>query len=282
MKTIQWYPGHMTRAVRMMEENIPLADGVIFVLDARCPASSYNPKLKDIAGSKPVLFVLNKRDLADEDLSEKMRERGLFAVSAAAFEQSSARAVRAACDCLLKEKRERAKSKGYNKTMRLVVVGVPNTGKSTIINMLAGEKRAKTGDKAGVTRGKQWIDCGGYELLDTPGTMPPACQNQTFAARLAFCGSINDEILDLDDIALLLLAQLKQKYPQRLEERYGNSSGEPLEILDGACKKRGFLLKGGEFDYDRGVRAVIDDFRKGRLGKITLDGEEDIEGAFGV
>ena len=276
MKTIQWYPGHMTRAMRMMEENLPLVDGVIFMLDARCPASSFNAKLKDMLGAKPVLYVLNKSDLADTDLSSAMRAKGLNAVKACGTSPSSRRAVAEAMSRLVAEKREKSLAKGYNKTFRFMVAGVPNTGKSTVINLLAGSKRAQTGDKAGVTRGKQWIRCGDFELLDTPGTMPPACENQVYAARLAFCGSINDDILDLDDIALLLLGELYEKYPARLEKRYGISGGTPLEMLDSACKKRGFLLRGGEYDYERGVRAVIDDFRKGKLGKITLDTADDI------
>ena len=280
MKTIQWYPGHMTRAMRMVEENLPLVDGVVFMLDARCPASSYNAKLNDITGSKPVLYVLNKSDLADVDLSVAMRAQGLNAVKACGTSPSSKRTIAGALEKLVAEKRERTLAKGYNKTFRFMVAGVPNTGKSTVINLLAGSKRAQTGDKAGVTRGKQWIRCGDFELLDTPGTMPPACENQTFAARLAFCGSINDDILDLDDISLLLLGELYNKYPARLEERYGITGGTPLEMLDCVCRKRGFLLRGGEYDNERGVRAVIDDFRKGKLGKITLDDENDLKSVF--
>ena len=159
-----------------------------------------------------------------------------------------------------------------------MVVGVPNTGKSTVINLLAGSKRTVTGDKAGVTRGKQWIRLDGFELLDTPGTMPPAFENQKLALHLAFVGSINDDILDLDDIALELLGELYEKYPSRLQERYGITGGSKLEMLDCVCARRGFVLRGGEYDYERGERAVIDDFRKGRLGRITLDSSADMSG----
>lgn len=159
-----------------------------------------------------------------------------------------------------------------------MVAGVPNTGKSTLINLLAGSKRAETGDKAGVTRGKQWIRCDGFELLDTPGTMPPAFENQKLAVRLAYVGSINDDILDLDDIALALLEELQEKYPQRLFERYAIEGGTPLEMLEKVCAKRGFMLRGGEYDYERGERAVIDDLRKGRLGRVTFDCAEDVKG----
>ena len=281
MKTIQWFPGHMTKAMRMMQEHLSLVDGVIFVLDARCPASSFNPKLKKLAAGKPVLFVLNKGDLADERadiLLKIIRDKGVAAVKINAVHSSSRRDIAGAIAKLVAEKRERALEKGYNRIFRFMVAGVPNTGKSTLINLLAGEARAETGNKAGVTRGKQWVRCDGFDLLDTPGTMPPAFENQTLALRLAFVGSVNDDILDLDDIALALLQALAEKYPARLAERYGISGGEPLDMLEQVCKKRGFMMRGGEFDYERAERAVIDDFRKGKLGRITLDTPDDARG----
>lgn len=280
MKNIQWFPGHMTAAMRMMEQNLKLVDGVIFVLDARCPAASFNPKLKKLAGQKPVLYVLGKGDLADERsdvLLAKIKEKGASALKVNAINAGSRRNIAGAIENLVAEKREKALERGQNKCFRFMVAGVPNTGKSTLINLLAGSKRAQTGDKAGVTRGKQWIGCGNFELLDTPGTMPPAFENQTLALRLAYVGSINDDILDLDDVALALLEELYQKYPQRLAERYGIEGGAPLEMLEAVCKKRGLLVRGGDYDYERGERAVIDDFRKGKLGRITLDGVSDIE-----
>ncbi len=281
MKTIQWFPGHMTKAMRMMQEHLSLVDGVIFVLDARCPASSFNPKLKKLAAGKPVLFVLNKGDLADERadiLLKIIRDKGVAAVKINAVNSSSRRDIAGAIAKLVAEKRERALEKGYNRIFRFMVAGVPNTGKSTLINLLAGGARAETGNKAGVTRGKQWVRCDGFDLLDTPGTMPPAFENQTLALRLAFVGSVNDDILDLDDIALALLQALAEKYPARLAERYGISGGEPLDMLEQVCKKRGFMMRGGEFDYERAERAVIDDFRKGKLGRITLDTPDDARG----
>lgn len=281
MKTIQWFPGHMTKAMRMMQEHLSLVDGVIFVLDARCPASSFNPKLKKLAAGKPVLFVLNKGDLADERadiLLKIIRDKGVAAVKINAVNSSSRRDIAGAIAKLVAEKRERALEKGYNRIFRFMVAGVPNTGKSTLINLLAGGARAETGNKAGVTRGKQWVRCDGFDLLDTPGTMPPAFENQTLALRLAFVGSVNDDILDLDDIALALLQALAEKYPARLAERYGISVGEPLDMLEQVCKKRGFMMLRGEFDYERAERAVIDDFRKGKLGRITLDTPDDARG----
>ncbi len=277
MKKIQWFPGHMTKAMRMMEEAVPLADGIIYVLDARCPASSFNRKLLKMSGSKPVLYVLNKADLADERADALMKIIGGNAVKINAANANSKRDITAAIEKLIAEKRERNLAKGYNKTFRFMVVGVPNTGKSTVINLLAGSKRTVTGDKAGVTRGKQWIRLDGYELLDT---MPPSFDNQSLALHLAYVGSINDDILDLDDIALELLGELYEKYPGRLEERYGITGGTKLEMLDCVCKRRGLVLRGGEYDYERAERAVIDDFRKGRLGRITLDSTEDMRGCF--
>ncbi len=283
MKTIQWFPGHMTKAMRMMEEALPAADGIIYVLDARCPAASFNPKLLKIAKSKPVLYVLNKGDLADgraDNLAKIISGGGGKAVKINAAHASSKKIILSALDGLVAEKREKNAQKGYNKTFRFMVVGVPNTGKSTVINLLAGAKRAVTGDKAGVTRGKQWIRLDGFELLDTPGTMPPAFENQRLALHLAYVGSINDDILDTDDIALALLEELYEKYPANLGARYGISGGTPLEMLEQVAKKRGFMLRGGEYDYERAERAVIDDFRKGRLGAVTLDTAEDMK-AFG-
>ena len=280
MKTIQWFPGHMTAAMRMMEKHLSIVDGVVFVLDARCPAASFNQRLKRLAGAKPVLYVLNKGDLADERadiLLKKIRDKGAAAIKINAVNSGSRRDISGAIDKLVAEKRERAALKGQSKVFRFMIAGVPNTGKSTLINLLAGSRRAETGDKAGVTRGKQWIRCDGFELLDTPGTMPPAFENQQLARRLAYVGSINDDILDLDDVALELLKELSEKYPSRLKERYDVSDGTPLEMLEGVCKKRGFLLRGGDYDYERGERAVIDDFRKGKLGRITLDTAGDLD-----
>ncbi|MBO5328416.1 MAG: ribosome biogenesis GTPase YlqF [Clostridia bacterium] len=283
MKHIQWFPGHMTKAMRMMEENVAVCDGIIYVLDARCPAASYNPKLKKMAGAKPILYVLNKSDLADANKTDGfiklIQSSGAIAVKATATGASSKKSLMAAVDKLVEEKRKKSAEKGYNRTFRFMVVGVPNTGKSTVINLLAGSKRAITGDKAGVTKSKQWIRCGTFELLDTPGTMPPAFENQYLAMHLAFVGSINDDILDFDDVALKLLEETAERYPKYLNERYGIEGGlTPVEMLEKVCLRRGFILKGKEYDYERGERAVVDDFRKGRLGYITLDLPEDAEG----
>ena len=279
MKTIQWFPGHMTKAMRMMEKEVYVADGIIYVLDARCPAASFNKKLLEISGNKPVLYILNKSDLADERV-DNMLKIIPDSIKVNAANVNSRRDITGAINNLVAEKREKNLAKGYSKIFRFLVVGVPNTGKSTIINLLAGSKKTVTGNKAGVTRGKQWIRLDGFELLDTPGTMPPSCENQALALHLAYVGSINDDILDLDDIALELLGELYEKYPKRLEERYGITGGTKLEMLECVCSRRGFIIRGGEYDYERAIRAVIDDFRKGRLGRITLDTTAAVEEVF--
>ncbi len=280
MKIIQWYPGHMARAMRMMADNLKYCDAVVFEIDARAPAATYNRRLTELAGCKPVLYVLNKGDLADaksDELLAVIKAGGRNAVKIDANAQAGIRTLRGAMSELVKEKTERLKEKGSKKPVRFMIAGVPNTGKSTLINRLAGANKAVTGNKAGVTRAKQWVKCGAFELMDSPGTMPPACEDQKLARRLAYIGSINDDILEMDEIALCLLEELSGTYLNRLGERYGITGGEPLEMLNRVCIRRGFLLKGGnDYDYERGERAVVDDFRKGKLGGVTLDSAEDI------
>ena len=269
----------MAKAVRMMEENLKLCDAVVFVLDARAPASSFNPRLADMVGAKPVLYILNKGDLADggaDMAASAMQKAGKPAVRIAATMPSSARALTAAMEALTAEKRARLAEKGVNKPLHFLVAGIPNTGKSTVINLLAGGRKAQVGDKAGVTRAKQWVRCGAFELLDTPGTMPPSLVNQTLARRLAYLGSVNDDILDREEVALALLAELWEKYPAALAERYGIDGGEPLAMYEQLCRRRGFVLKGNDYDYSRGAIALLDDLRKGRLGKICLDDADDL------
>ncbi len=284
MKTISWFPGHMAKAMRMMEENIKLCDAVALVLDARCPAASFNARLLMYAGERPVLYILNKADLADPSATDRalslLKKGGKRAIKLNAAAPSSARILREAMEEVASAKAARLKERGNARPIRFLVAGIPNTGKSTLINLLAGGKKAQTGDKAGVTRGKQWVKCGAFELMDTPGTMPPSCENQTLARRLAFVGSINDDILAMDEIALALLEELSAKYPAALSERYGIGAGiTSLEMLDAVCKKRGFVVRGGECDFERGERAVIDDLRKGKLGAVSFDGEEDLRAA---
>lgn len=276
MKHIQWFPGHMTKAMRMMEESAALVDGVLVVLDARAPVATRNKNLNKLFGNKPVLYLLNKSDLADEKKTDAFlaafARQGAAALACTASRAGTAQKIAAKLPSLLKDKLEKDAQKGIVRPLRLMVCGIPNTGKSTVINALSGEKRAVTGDKAGVTRGKQWIRCAGFELLDTPGTMPPAFENQELARHLAYIGSINDDILDLDDIALELLRELAATYPQFLSERYKITDfSSPLAMYEDVCRRRGFVLRGGEFDYERGAKAILDDFRKGRTGRITLE-----------
>ena len=280
MKPVQWYPGHMAKAMRMLEDNLKLVDAVLLVLDARAPLSSYNPRLEKLAGNKPVLYVFNKRDLADaksDAIAKVFEARGKKVISLSAI-KGQARPLMSAMADVTKEKAELLKNKNSSRPLRFMIAGIPNTGKSSLINMLSGEKKAVTGDKAGVTRSKQWVKCGGMELLDSPGLMPPALENQTFARRLAALGSVNDDILEFDEIALFVLEELAAKYPDRLKERYSIEGGTPLEMLEALCRNRGFLLKGNDFDYERGERALIDDLRKGRLGTLTLDCEAETAG----
>ena len=266
----------MAKAMRMMEENVNLSDAVVFVLDARAPAATYNEKLTAIAGSRPVLYLLNKWDLGNADtLLSAMKGAGKNVFPLDATSPRGKNGLVAAMNAVAAEKAQRLKEKGSSRPLRFLVAGVPNTGKSTVINLLSGAKRAVTGDKAGVTRSKQWVKCGAFDLMDTPGTMPPSFANQTLARRLAYIGSVNDDILELDEIALALLQDLLEIAPAALLERYGIDGGTPLQMLEQVCTKRGFLLKGKEFDYERGERAVIDDFRKGKLGRITFDTVDD-------
>ncbi|MBQ7236287.1 MAG: ribosome biogenesis GTPase YlqF [Clostridia bacterium] len=277
MQHLQWFPGHMTAAMRMMEENLKAVDGVMIVLDARAPRASLNNKLNKLFVNKKVLYVLNKTDLVETaDVKRTVMEfqkEGKETIALSAMDKRAVDLLYTRIFALLKEKLDKNKLKGVFKPIRIMVAGIPNTGKSTIINALCGGKKATTGDKAGVTKGKQWVRLRELELLDTPGTMPPAFENQTLAKHLAYIGSMNDANIDFNDLAFELLIELKEKYPELLKEKYGieNLDVEPLELFNAVCVRRGFLRRGGEFDYERCATAIIDDFRKGRIGKIILD-----------
>ena len=270
MKHLQWFPGHMTAAMRMMEENLKAVDGVMIVLDARAPRASLNSKLDKLFINKKVLYVLNKCDLIESndikrtiaEFSEENKE--VIAVSA--MDKRAVDLLYNKIFSLLKEKLDNNKRKGVFKPIRIMVAGIPNTGKSTIINALCGGKKTITGNKAGVTKGKQWVRLRELELLDTPGTMPPAFDNQVLAKHLAYIGSMNDANIDFNDLAYELLNEL-------IKNKYGidDLSVETLELFNTICVRRGFLRKGAEYDYERCATAIIDDFRKGRIGKIILD-----------
>lgn len=277
MQHLQWFPGHMTAAMRMMEESLKSVDGVIIVLDARAPKSSLNNKLDKLFKDKKTLYVLNKSDLAPQsDVLKTVKEfksEGKEAVHISAMDKRSVDLLYNSIFSLLKDKVLRNKEKGVFKPMRVMVAGIPNTGKSTIINALSGGKKAITGNKAGVTKGKQWVRIRELELLDTPGTMPPAFDNQTYAKHLAYIGSMNDEIIDFNDLAYEFISEMAEKYPELLKAKYGveDTALPTLEIFNAICVRRGFLMRGGDYDYERCATAVIDDFRKGRIGKIFLD-----------
>ncbi|MFR1982631.1 MAG: ribosome biogenesis GTPase YlqF [Christensenellaceae bacterium] len=272
-KTIQWFPGHMTKAMRDMEEKRELCDGVICVLDARAPAATLNKNLKKVFGEKPILYLLNKADLADsgaDGFLKLIEEKGRACVKCNASDVSSKRTLVQKLSAMTEEKRARAEAKGLNRTFRFMVAGIPNTGKSTVVNLLSGQKRAKTGDKAGVTRDVRWLRCGTFDLLDTPGTMPPSFDNQTLARHLAYIGSINDDILDMDDIALELLGNWRKSIPiSHAALRHHRFYGKARYVRSTLPPPR-FCLKGGEFDYER-EQSLIDDFRKGRVGKVCLE-----------
>lgn len=274
---IQWFPGHMAKAMRKTEEDLKLCDGVIYVLDARAPYACFNKKLTALFKNKPVVYCVNKCDTVSTAslgiISEELKKAGLNYCLTDGLSKKDVAKLKSACESVMMERIERDKAKGIKRALRFMVAGIPNTGKSTIINTISGGKRAETGDKAGVTRANKWIRLGDFELLDTPGTMPPSFENQTYARHLAYIGSLNDDILDTEGLALELIGELKIIAPDKLMEKYSLTSldKEPLALYDDICKRRGFLLRGGESDYTRCARAVIDDFRKQRIGKICLE-----------
>ncbi len=275
---IQWFPGHMTKALRMMEENIKLVDAIGYVLDARAPLCCLNPQLDKLIGNKPCVFILNKCDLADEEKIRLWRDyfriRGLPCVEITATASAQANRVVAIFEQVTETLRKKYADKGVFRPTRYMIVGVPNCGKSTIINCLVGKKTVISGDKPGVTKGKQWVRLTrGLELLDTPGTLWPKIDDENVAVRLCFIGSIKDDIVDLYEVAISLLEQLNELYPNRIDDRYGITCAEksPTDIFSEICLKRGYMLRGAELDTERCAKAVLEDFRKGKFGRITFD-----------
>lgn len=274
---VQWFPGHMTKALRMMEENAKIVDAIGYVLDARAPSACFNPQFASVVGNKPCIFILNKCDLADpyklDVWCKYFQNKGDAFVKITATASAEAGKVVSAFASLTSELSAKYRAKGIFKPVRFMIVGVPNCGKSTIINCLSGKKTVITGDKPGVTKGKQWVRLqSGLELLDTPGTLWPKFDDELVASRLCFIGSIKDDVVDMYEIALSLIAQLAELYPKNLAERYNTDSRKNAdEIFAEIASKRGYLLRGGEIDAERCAKAVVDDFRKGKLGKITFD-----------
>jgi len=275
---IQWFPGHMTKALRMMEDSVKVIDSVIYVLDARAVKACFNQKFDAIIGNRPVLYVINKADTVEKKDLEKwvkfLSDNNMHCVVTNSTTNRHVGEITAELLSINKDLIERYRDKGVNRAVRAMVIGVPNTGKSTLINSLCGGKRAITGNKPGVTRGRQWIVIDEkLELMDTPGTMSPNIEEQDLARDLAFIGSINDEILDKDELALELVKVLVNNHREKLFQRY-NISGEfekDIELMYAIGKSRGFMMKGGEIDLERTSKVIIDDFRKGRIGKIMLE-----------
>jgi ribosome biogenesis GTPase A len=266
----------MTKALREMEKDIKLVDAVIYMLDARCPRACLNPSLFDLIKNKPVVYILNKSDLANENANKKWLEdfkaHGKFCIETNSTLTSNAKKTIAFIKSALNDIVLRYKAKGVNKVLRAMVVGIPNCGKSSFINMLCNSKRAATGDKPGVTKGRQWVKIDeNIELLDTPGTLYPSFSDQQAARHIAYIGSINDEILDIKELALNLNEQLAASNQQLFKDRYKTGEETGIELLEAIAKKRGYVLKGGELDLERCAKSVLDDFRKGRLGRITLE-----------
>lgn len=278
----QWYPGHMTKAVRMMQENIKLIDLVIELVDARTPMSSKNPDIDSLAGNKARVILLNKADLADPAgnaaWTEYFKKKGFHVLEINARTGAGVRAVQGLVQEACKEKIERDRRKGIkNRPIRAMVVGIPNVGKSTFINAFAGKGCTKTGNKPGVTKGKQWIRLNqNLELLDTPGILWPRFENQQVGERLAMIGSINDEILHADELAAAILIYLQKHYQGKIRERYETEeSGDAYAMLKEISIQRKCFLKGEEPDLLRTSRIIVDDFRGGRLGRITLESPEE-------
>jgi ribosome biogenesis GTPase A len=274
----QWYPGHMTKARRQMQEDIKLIDLVIELVDARVPQSSRNPDIDELGRNKYRLILMNKADLADPEGTKRwsafFREKGYSVIALDARKKNGMKQITDAIMEACKEKIERDRRRGIkNRPVRAMVVGIPNVGKSTFINSYAGKACAKTGNKPGVTKGKQWIRLSrDVELLDTPGILWPKFEDQMVGLRLALIGSINDEILNADEMALELIGLLTAMYPGVLSERYTvDEKLEPVQILYGIAENRKCIGRGGELNYSKAASLLIDDFRSGALGRITLE-----------
>ncbi|BBF42207.1 50S ribosomal subunit maturation GTPase RbgA [Lachnospiraceae bacterium KM106-2] len=274
----QWYPGHMTKAKRQMQEDIKLIDVVIELVDARIPLSSKNPDIDDLAKNKSRIILLNKSDLADRNYTKQWKEwfeeKGYHVALINSKQGTGVKAVQNVILEACKEKIERDRKRGIiNRPVRAMIVGIPNVGKSTFINSFAGKACAKTGNKPGVTKGKQWIRLNkNVELLDTPGILWPKFEDQTVGLRLAFIGSIKEEILNVSELALELIKFLQEHYKGVLDKRYNIETSEnPVEVLGQIAEIRGCRLKGNELDLNKAAGLVMDDFRSAKLGSMTLE-----------
>lgn len=277
---VQWFPGHMAKTRRLIKESLNLVDGVVEILDARVPYSSANPELDGIIKNKPRIILLNKCDVANSDATslwiKHFESKGSYAIPVDCKTGKGLNKFDQAVKKALSNVISRNESKGMNgKPLRLMVVGIPNTGKSSFINRMGNNSKAKVADKAGVTQHNQWFVVGnGIELLDTPGVLWPKFDDPEVGDKLAFIGSVKDEVTDKETIACRLLESLSKTNPDAIEQRYKidlNEGMQGWEILELIGKKRGFLIKGGEIDYERTAVIVADEFRGGKLGRITLE-----------
>lgn len=279
-QNVQWFPGHMAKTRRLIKESLPLVDAVVEILDARIPESSRNPELAQLTEGKPRIVLLNKCDLADDTATrawiQDYERRGIRAIAVDCRTGKGLNAFRPLVREVLKDKVESNERKGMGgKALRAMVAGIPNTGKSSFINRMAGKSKAKVADRPGVTRSNQWFDIGnGIQLLDTPGVLWPKFEDPAVADRLAFIGSVKDEVMDIESLAVRFLRVLKTAYPDRLTERYALTNFEQTEdyaLLEALAKKRGMLIAGGHVDTERAAVMLLDEYRGGKLGRITLE-----------
>lgn len=282
---IQWYPGHMTKTRRQMENDVKLVDLVAEVVDARIPISSRNPDIDAIVGERPRLVIFNRVDQADPAMTAKWREwfkaKGYGVLETDARSGKGVNQFSAAAKAVLADKLEAWKARGQvGRPIRAMVVGVPNVGKSTFINKVARRKSAKASDRPGVTRGKQWVSVDtGLELLDTPGILWPKFEDESTGLHLAFTGAVKDEVTDIEGLSCALLELLRDRYPQALKERYKLTRLDGLQdwdLLEQCARKRGMRISGGEADTERMAKVLLDEFRGGKLGRFTLELPEDI------
>ena len=282
--TIQWYPGHMTKTRRMMEADLKLVDAVCELVDARIPMASRNPDIDAICGNKPRLIILNRIDMADPQMTKAwtdyFRSKGMEVVCTDCKSRKGINGFVPAVRRLLSEKLQRYAAKGMNKPVKVMVVGIPNVGKSTLINQIAGRKGAKAENRPGVTRGKQWVTVdSGLLLLDTPGILWPKFEDPEVGMKLAYTGAVKEDILDIEELAVFLMKLLWTHYPEAVKARYNidmpeNSTG--YELLEAAGRKRGFLMARAEVNTERMAKVLLDEYRSGKLGKFTLEMPEEV------
>lgn len=284
MATINWFPGHMKKTQREIQENLKLVDAIIEIRDARIPRSSANPDIERLCGDKPRVILLNKSDLTEGAVTrawmKELSQDTVMALEVNCLKGIGLNQIKPALEKLLKEKHDRLKAKGLVKiTIRVMVVGIPNVGKSTFINKMAKNNVAKTGDRPGVTKSKQWIKTPiGVEMLDTPGVLWPRFEDEHTALNLAFTGAIKDEIMDIEELSYLLVKRLQAHYGKELIERYNieGISEEPIDTLNEIARKRGCLVSGGEINYNRIAVILLDEFRGGKIGNISLERPDDV------